>query len=304
MVPLTIYFYEVFMAKYTYVEQFISIEGEGPESGTPTVYIRFTNCNFTCSKFNNPNNIDPSSIEALKFDPKRIATVQEIPEITIGCDSIYAWHPSFKHMWTTVDERELATQLTDLLPVNRNRDWSKDILSLTGGEPTLRAKTIPTLLNQPEFDSLNKVLIETNCSVKLKDNFIQELKEWTDKKKGRKIIWSNSPKLSASGEDYSKAIIPEIAITQRKFFEDHQYQQYFKFVCDAKEEHFVEVGQAMEDYYKVGIPRDVGVYIMPMACTSEQQQEIMTKVADMCIERGYIYCHRIHNTVYSNAIGK
>ena len=60
----------------------------------------------------------------------------------------------------------------------------------------------------------------------------------------------------------------------------------------------------MEDYYAGGVPEDVDIFIMPMACTEDQQKEIMTEVADMCIERGYIFCLRIHNTVYSNAIGK
>lgn len=290
--------------KYQYVELFKSIEGEARYTGKPTIYIRFTNCNFTCRGFNNPNNIDPASQDALKFDPSRIATVNEIPEITIGCDSIYAWHKDFKHMWQEVNEHELATQVTDLLPENRNRNWSRDILSLTGGEPLLRQKTIPTLLNQPEFDSLKYVLIETNCSVPIKDSFIYELRDWADKKQGRKIIWSNSPKLSASGEDYKKAIKPKVAVAQRRHFAEWQFDQYFKFVCDAKEEHFDEVAQAMDDYYKGGIPEDVDVFIMPMACTEGQQQDIMMRVADMCIERGYIYCHRVHNTVYENAIGK
>lgn len=289
------------MAKYTYSELFASIEGEARYSGITTIYVRFTNCNFTCRGFNNPNNIEPTSFEALGFDPKKIPTVQDIPAITIGCDSVYSFNPLFKHMWTTVDEHELATQLTDLLPPSRNRNWKKDILSLTGGEPTLRQKTIPTLLEQSEFDTLEKVLIETNCAVPLKQSFIDDLSAWCDKNPKRQIIWSNSPKLSASGEDYDKAIIPANAVLQRGV---SSFDQYFKFVCDAKEEHFDEVEKAMEDYYAGGVPEDVGVFIMPMACTEDQQKEIMMKVADMCIERGHIYCHRIHNTVYANAIGK
>lgn len=287
--------------KYQYVELFKSIEGEAKYSGRTTIYVRFTNCNFTCSKFNNPDNIDPASLEALKFDPKKIQTVNDIPEISVGCDSIYAWNPKFKHIWKTCDEAELSSALTDLLPLNRNRDWSKDILSLTGGEPTLRQKTIPTLLNHPNFDTLKTVLVETNCAVPITDAFINDLNEWVEKKEGRKIIWSNSPKLSASGEDFDKAIIPKNALQQIKV---KGSEQYFKFVCGDDLKQFDEVEYAMDKYFEGGIDKNTEVYIMPMACTEIQQKIIQQFVADTCIERGFIYCHRIHNTVYDNAIGK
>jgi len=287
--------------KYQYVELFKSIEGEAKYAGTPTMYVRFTNCNFTCRGFNNPDNVDPMSPEALQFDPKIIKTVTDIKEISIGCDSIYAWNKEFKHLWRDVDEVTLATELTDLLPVGRNRKWWIDILSLTGGEPTLRQKTIPTLLNQPQFDTLLHVLIETNCSVPLTQKFIDDMNDWIAKVPGRHVTWSNSPKLSASGEDYNKAIVPAIALKQRELT---SYDQYFKFVCSDEDAHFREVAQAMHDYHSAGVPHELNVYIMPVACTEAQQRVIMANVADMCIEKGYIYCHRIHNTVYDNAIGK
>lgn len=288
--------------KYEYVECFNSIEGEAKYTGISTIYIRLTKCNFTCSKFNNPDNVDPSSHEVLGFNPGDIPTVTDIPqEISVGCDSIYAWHKDFKHMWTSCDENELAQTVTDLLPPNRDGDWSNDILSLTGGEPTLRQKTIPTLLSHPLFDTLKHVLIETNCSVPINDKFIADMTEWVQAKPGRLITWSNSPKLSASGESYEKAIRPDIATRQ---LEIPNTEQYFKFVCDAKQEHFDEVEKAMQDYWDGGVPKQHNVYIMPVSCTEEQQRQIMTQVADECLLRGMIYCHRVHNTVYDNAIGK
>jgi hypothetical protein len=40
-----------------------------------------------------------------------------------------------------------------------------------------------------------------------------------------------------------------------------------------------------------------------VACTEEQQQEIASKVATMCMDKGYIYCHRIQNSVFGNGVG-
>jgi 7-carboxy-7-deazaguanine synthase len=293
------------MAKITYSEVFISIEGEGPHAGVPTIYLRVARCNFTCGMFNNPNRIvDKKGYAPLDFNPKDYTNIQELSPMEIGCDTQYSVNPTFKHMWEIGDEHQLAEKLTNLLPTNswqHQHSGQETILSLTGGEPTLVWKTLPALLNHRNLDTLKTVLFETNCAVNFNNKFITELNSWIEKQPNRKIIWSNSPKLSASGEPYDKAIVPDIAIKQRY---TTNFEQYFKFVCDAKEEHFDEVATAMEDYYAAGVPRSVGVYIMPMSCTEEQQQQIMLAVADMCIEKGYIYCHRVHNTVYRNEIGR
>ncbi|AJQ93075.1 hypothetical protein [Gynuella sunshinyii] len=289
--------------KYQWSEIFLSIEGEAKWSGHPTVYIRFTRCNFSCKGFNNPDNIEPASERALGFSPQHINTISEIPEISIGCDSIYSWHKDFRHLWHQGDEHVLAAEVTKVLPSYgwKSNTGQEVILSLTGGEPTLHAKTIPHLLSTPEFNQVKHVLIETNCSVPLSETFITALDDWALNRKGR-ITWSNSPKLKASGEPFDKAIRPEIALMQRRVTQDRCIQ-YFKFVC-RNDDDFQEVQYVMEQYYRAGIPRNVEVYIMPMACTEQQQKKVMQDVAMKCLEYGFIYCHRIQNTVFENAIGK
>jgi organic radical activating enzyme len=292
------------MAKYSWSEVFMSIEGEGPYSGWPTTYIRFTGCNFECRNFNNPEGVDTTSIEVLGFNPADYGNIKEIPLISKGCDSIYSWDSKFKHMWMTGNENVLAAVVMRSVP---HSSWAHPsnghpvILSLTGGEPTLRAKYIPLLLNHPLFEDLKILLIETNCSVPLSDQFLKELGKWGSAKVDRLIVWSNSPKLSLSGEDWDKAIRPDIAIRQREMWTDTE--QYFKFVCGPNIEDFDEVHRAMELYYKAGIPTGTNVYIMPTACLEEQQQQIAAQVAEMCIQRGYIYCHRTHVSVFGNGVG-
>lgn len=176
------------------------------------------------------------------------------------------------------------------------------ILSGTGGEPTLRAKTIPALISHPLFKDMRYLLFETNCAVPLQQEFIIALDMWLDADRRRKIIWSNSPKLSVSGESWDKAIRPEIAMMQCNLMND-RYEQYFKFVCDASERDFDEVGKAMEAYHEAGIPKDARVYIMPVSCTKFQQEEIATRVANMCKEWGYIFCLRLQNVLWENQVG-
>lgn len=295
------------MAKFSWSEVFMSIEGEGPHSGRPTVYIRFTGCNFECRGFNNPDNLDTTSKEVLGFNPNDYTNIYDIPLITKGCDSIYSWDTKFKHMWTTGNETELATEVMKTIP---SHNWDHPvtqlpvILSLTGGEPTLRAKNIPLLLHHPLFEELRYILIETNCSVPLSDNFIEDLNVWMRNTNGT-VIWSNSPKLSVSGESWDKAIRPDIACKQIKYanVRDLDIQQYFKFVCGPDDADFDEVSKAMDAYYDAGVPVGTGVYIMPVACQQSDQIDIAARVAQQCINRGFTYCHRVHLDVFGNGVG-
>lgn len=293
------------MSTLTWTQIFKNLEGEGPHSGYPTIYIRLSKCNFKCSGFNNPtNNITSKGYATLDFDPTTKSTLMDIEPISVGCDTQYAVNPDFKHIWRTGTSEELATETVDLLP---NKTWIHPksgipfMLSITGGEPTLQHKNIPALLNTKQFDTLQHVLFETNCAVPLPDKFIQELNDWTNAKPNRLITWSNSPKLSSSGERWDRAINPKVANQQNKVLKSNQY---FKFVCPPKQQAFDEVQKAMQQYWDAGIPKTHNIFVMPECCTEEQQVSVMTEVADMCIENGVIYCHRIHNTVYANAIDK
>ena len=297
------------MAKFTWSEIFYSIEGESKYSGFPTIYFRNSLCNFQCKGFNNPDNLDTTSIEVLGFNPKDYTDIYSIPLITKGCDSIYSWDPKFAHMWKKGDEHDVAEGLLNLLPgrsmINPNTGLPV-ILSITGGEPTVQWKKLPALFNTPELVHCKHILIETNCSVAFKLEFIMEINKWLAVDPERKWTWSNSPKLSSSGEKWEEAIVPKVAAMQRlacgpEF--NNQMDQYFKFVCGPTNEDFDEVAKAMEEYYTAGIPRKTAVYIMPMACTEEQQQSIASQVAHACMERGYIYSHRIQNSIFGNKIG-
>lgn len=303
------------MAKYEWSEVFMSIEGEAKYSGHPTVYVRFAKCNFQCRGFNNPTNRDTTSIAVLGFDPAKYNDIYSIPLVTEGCDSIYSWDPKFEHMWKKGDEVSLTDEVVKVLPHNTFvNPFSKQriILSLTGGEPTLRLKFWIPLLDLLYEYGMRHILIETNCAVPLKNTHVDALYDWKSMKDTHaagypiKITWSNSPKLSISGEKHEEAIRPEIAVAQMTWKQmpiTYDVEQYFKFVCGPDEKDFDEVSSVMQEYYAGGVDPQVPVYIMPEACTEEQQQSISARVAHMCMQRGFIYCHRIQNSVFGNGVG-
>lgn len=293
------------MATLTWNQVFKSLEGEGKHSGIPTIYVRLSRCNFKCVGFNNPTHLKSDTGYApLDFDPKDKASISDITPMEVGCDTQYAVNPAFKHMWRTEDVAILGDEVMALLPTYswiHPKSKIPFMMSLTGGEPTLQHKNIPAFLNLPCMDTLQHVLIETNAAVPLPDKFIDALNVWTQKGKNRSITWSNSPKLSSSGEKWERAIKPSVALQQLKV---EKSDQYFKFVCPPKQHSFDEVETAMQEYWAAGVPNTHNIYVMPECCTEVQQSDVAMQVADLCIENGVIYCHRIHNTVYANAVDK
>lgn len=298
------------MAKEIEVSEiFMSLEGEAAHSAKPTAYVRFARCQFTCSGFNNPTNErDAKDYAPVTFDPANFTNIKDLPLITRGCDSQYAVNPAFSHMWEKLTIDEIATRLVEVLP--RNRWVHPDtglpvILSLTGGEPTLLWKRIPELLNHPLLEQCKHVLIETNCGVPIKWKFVEDLNQWLCQDQSRKITWSNSPKLTSSGEKWSAAINPHVALMQRAVTGSvpGQSEQYFKFVVGPRQADFDEVRKAMNEYYLGDIPKSVQVWLMPEACTQEQQQTIDKQVANMCMEQGFLFCYRFQNALWGNGVG-
>lgn len=287
-------------------EIFMSLEGEGPYTTRPTAYIRFARCQFTCCGFNNPNNNrDNKGYAPLSFDPATYKSLNEIPLIEQGCDSQYAVNPSFSHMWEKLTIDQIADRLKSIIPHGK---WVHPetglpvILSLTGGEPMLHWKRFKELLNHPFISQCKHILVETNCAVPLTWECVGDINEWLSQDPSRHWTWSNSPKLSASGEDPTKAIRPDIANAQ-EFVSPPQMDQYFKFVCGANKEQFNEVADTMKKYHKGGVSVKPNVYIMPEACSQEQQQRIAQAVAKMCMESGYLFCYRFQNALWGNGVG-
>ena len=287
--------------KITTSELFYSPQGEAALTGRPQVWVRVAKCNFECQGFNNPNKVDTTTNEGLGFDPSKYKSLKDLPVISVGCDSIYSWDDRFKHLWSTWELEELADALLTLTP---HQSWitpqgQKIGLTLTGGEPTSRMKAIVELIKLPQFDNLETLTFETNCSVPLKQAHMDALSEWSYYT-GKQIVWSNSPKLSITGEPWEKAINPSVALMQRQVKGSYQY---FKFVCEPTEESFGEVEKAMEEYWTAGIPDDTEIWVMPVGGLLEQQQQVDRRVAEMCLERGWNVSLRAHIYVFGNEVG-
>lgn len=152
-----------------------TIQGEGKLVGTPSVFIRFGKCNFTCEGFNVEYET-PSGIKKC------------------ACDSYFAVDKEFKDTWTKYKSYEDIVSEVDKLTNLYNYDYKMDIV-ITGGEPLLywSKKEFQELLKH-YINEGHQVTIETNASLNL--NFTESYQ--------KEILFSMSVKLSNSLEPLKK----------------------------------------------------------------------------------------------------
>lgn len=276
-------------------EIFLSIEGEGPYTGWPMLFVRSFGCNFTCSGF---------SKKPFALDYSNVISLHEIDKVEHGCDSSYAWHGSAKHLAKFYETDELADEILNVIETaTGNRSFvfpngQEIILCFTGGEPMMWQEAIKDTVKKLEDRKAEvyNILFETNGTRELKAEFKEFMKRRTTSLVGggldKNLIFAVSPKLSNSGEAWEEAIRPEVVVSYKGI----SNEQYLKFVCDGEDSTWEEIERAIG---QIGVDA-TDVWIMPEAATEEQQKQVAEKIAIQCIQRGYKYCHRTHVSVFGN----
>jgi 7-carboxy-7-deazaguanine synthase len=294
------------MDKIRYSEIFYSVQGEGRFTGVPSVFFRTFGCNFHCHGFGQGRDrskwLKPEEMPYATQDLTNIKHVRDLPVVNIGCDASASWSARYKDLveWDTVDS--IAEKIIEYTP---NKRWSLDNgqdihFIITGGEPMMWQKQIMALLRQPQFNDLKNLTIETNTTHLFKDGFdkwVQGLVAGDYTKEPVHITWSSSPKLSISGEEWNKAIRPEVAAQYAGVPNTHIY---FKFVVEDEQD-LEEVNRANEEYKRAGINADV--YLMPVGATVEGQAKTAKQVAELCMANGYRYSGRLHVDLFGNKWG-
>lgn len=283
------------MQKIKIAELFYSLQGEGKYVGTPSVFLRTFGCNFTCGGFGMPKG--ELSNERFTIQPDQYKKYDDLPLVHTGCDSYASWDVRFKDLSPLMTTEAIAEKIVDMLP---EKKWNKEHLVITGGEPLLGwQRAFPELLTHESMKNLKYVTFETNGTQKISDDFKKFLFNYSNKygMGDAEFTFSVSAKLSASGESWEDAILPEVVNTYNTFG-----QVYLKFVID-KDTDIEEVERAVKAYRDYGLGLDCDVYLMPVGGTDVKYFSNYKQVAEMAMKKGWKYSPRLQVDIWRNAWG-
>jgi 7-carboxy-7-deazaguanine synthase len=215
---------------------FYTIEGEGEYIGQPSVFMRMSMCNLSCSSFKSADS----------------------PH---GCDSFISWSVknkmTFKEIFEYMEEKNYIEHL-------RNRA----IFKLTGGEPCIQQKALFKFIEAfNERYSFNpRIDFETNATLIPDERWVTEFC----------ATFTTSPKLTTNGDPEEKTYKPEVLKWHvehnsgfkfvinsdrdieeiwRKYVEDYEginvplQRIWFMPCCGSRQEH-IERAQAVVEYTK------------------------------------------------------
>ena len=149
---------------------FYTIEGEGEFVGQPSVFMRVSMCNLTCSGF------------ASEASPH-------------GCDSYISW--SVKNKFTFNEVFEYMEENNFIEHLRNNAIWK-----LSGGEPLVQQKALLELVEAfiNKYKFVPRIDFETNATIKPDDRWVTEFY----------ATFTTSPKLTTNGDPESKTYKPEV----------------------------------------------------------------------------------------------
>lgn len=289
--------------KLRYSEVFYSVQGEAKFTGVPSVFLRTFGCNFRCKSFGLPPGTlskkvkhNPEVAEILdKQIHRTVKDFRELPLVHTGCDSYASVYPEFKKLMNDATVDELAGQMLELLP---NGQWEQssngqDVhLVITGGEPLLGWQDFfVNLLQHPSLSTLRNLTFETNATQVLSESLL----DFLNTQQQFETTFSCSPKLSASGEDWNKAIKPEVVA---QYSTVNRSTQYLKFVV-ANSTDVDEVQKAVDQYRSAGVT--CPVYLMPVGGRSEEYDFNVPGIVKLCMEQGWRFSPRLHISLFGNA---
>jgi 7-carboxy-7-deazaguanine synthase len=149
---------------------FSTLEGEGRYVGWPSIFIRLSKCNLTCSAFKSPDS-------------------------PFGCDSYISWSKvnkmTFDEIFKYYEDRDYIEKLR-----------KGAIFKISGGEPLLQQKALLRFIDKfkQKYNFTPCIDFETNGTIMPDNSWDEDLG----------ATFTTSPKLSNNGDPESKRYKPEV----------------------------------------------------------------------------------------------
>jgi len=263
------------MSDIKIAEQFLSVQGEGPFAGVPSIFVRLAGCNLTCGW-------DPED-DITDYEPGDDPTAEDA---TWVCDTI--------DVWRDPDDQVPPEELVESWEA---RGWFDALadgahIVLTGGEPTL---PMHQAAMTEFFDSLTEqmgwepfVEVETNGTQMLDPDFEAHINHF-----------NVSLKLSNSGMAVDRRLVVDAVDQYIGMREPSKPRSgIFKFVVSNGDD--VAEAKAIAD--EMEIPDDQ-MSLMPAGQTRDALQETYPVAAEACKEHGWRFSPRLQVTAYGAVTG-
>lgn len=257
-------------------EIFTSIQGEGPLTGTPSVFLRTNGCNLRCQF------ADPAT------GKKNL------------CDTSYtSWNPSGKAMSPQEIYDDVVKQAL-MTPEGAKRKSPITHIVVTGGEPCLYGQELADLILGFLVTGFH-ITVETNGTKYIEIQSKQKTKEGKDVDLTGNLLFSISPKLKSStpfGTEHEK--MHEKTRTNDVVLEAllKRYPSYLKFVVTSDAD--LEEINAIRG--KINLPAH-RIFLMPEGVTREEIVAKSPKTVELCIANGFRYSPREHVIIYDSKRG-
>jgi 7-carboxy-7-deazaguanine synthase len=250
-------------------EMFATIQGEGPHSGRPSVFLRLGMCNLTCAWCDTPYTWIYSEDILQKVKSNIAGTERKSIASNNSGLKVYDKKAELEYL----SLREVRSRVLSLAKP------STRALVVTGGEPLLHAKPLIALVPQLVTDGF-AIEFETNGTISpsgLPDE----------------VHFNVSPKLSNSCQ-------PERVRINHKVLSEFMFRpsSVLKFVVD----HERDIEEVNELVDRLGVSQS-RVFLMPQGTEPGQMREKGAWIADVCRLYGFNYSHRIHVELWGGRRG-
>lgn len=244
------------------VEIFYSLQGEGLMAGSPSIFVRFGGCNFSC----------------VGFGCESVSPLDE--SVVMGCDTIRAVDVKhFSSTWENVDAAELIRKF-EQFQESLGLTFLPHVV-ITGGEPLLTMKS-------DEFDLFGNYLVDKGYCVTVETNGSIDI-DFEQKAYAKTYHFALAVKLSSSGEPLKKRVVDDVL---KKI--SSQGKSFFKFVINPEmlESEIKEIKEVTQNF------QDTPVFCMPQGGSKIELEKNSKDVFLACTQEGWRYSDRLHIRIF------